>query len=31
MENYGDIIIYQTDDGLTGIEVKVEDETMESE
>ncbi len=28
MDNYGEIIIYQTDDGLTGIEVKVEGETV---
>lgn len=28
MDNYGEIIIYQTDDGLTNIEVKVQDETV---
>ena len=27
MENQGEIIIYQTEDGLTHIEVKIEDET----
>lgn len=27
-ENLGDIIIYQTDDGLTNINVKMEDETV---
>lgn len=28
MENYGEIIIYQSDDGLTNIEVKIQDETV---
>ena len=28
MENKGEIIIYQTEDGLTKIEVKMEDETV---
>lgn len=28
MENYGEILIYQSDDGLTNIEVKVQDETV---
>ncbi len=28
MENYGEIVIYQTEDGLTNIEVKIEDETV---
>lgn len=28
MENQGEIIIYQTEDGLTRIEVKIEDETV---
>ena len=28
MSDYGDIIIYQTDDGLTNIDVKIEDETV---
>lgn len=28
MENNGDIIIYQTDDGLMHIEVKIENETV---
>ena len=28
MENQGEIIIYQTEDGLTHIEVKIEDETV---
>ena len=28
MENLGEIIIYQTDDGLTKLEVKMEDETV---
>jgi hypothetical protein len=27
-ENYGEIIIYQTEDGLTNIEVKIQDETV---
>lgn len=27
-ENLGEIIIYQTDDGLTNINVKMEDETV---
>ena len=28
MDNNGEIIIYQTDDGLTHIDVKMEDETV---
>ena len=28
MENQGEVIFYNTDDGLTHIEVKVEDETV---
>lgn len=28
MENLGEILIYQSDDGLTNIEVKVHDETV---
>ena len=28
MENYGEIIIYQTEDGLTKLEVRMEDETV---
>ena len=28
MDNYGEIIIYQSDDGLTNIEVKVHDDTV---
>lgn len=28
MSDYGDIIIYQTEDGLTNIDVKIEDETV---
>ena len=28
MENLGEIIIYQTDDGLTKLEVKMENETV---
>lgn len=28
MDNYGEILIYQTDDGLTNIEVKVQEETV---
>ena len=28
MENQGEIIIYQTEDGLTHIDVKIEDETV---
>ena len=28
MDNNGEIIIYQTDDGLTNIDVKMEDETV---
>ena len=28
MDNYGEIVIYQTEDGLTKIEVKMEDETV---
>lgn len=28
MENYGEILIYQSDDGLTNVEVKIEDETV---
>ena len=28
MDNYGEILIYQSDDGLTNIEVKVQDETV---
>ena len=28
MDNNGEIIIYQADDGLTHIEVKMEDETV---
>ena len=28
MDNYGEILIYQTDDGQTNIEVKVQDETV---
>ena len=28
VDNYGEILIYQSDDGLTNIEVKVQDETV---
>lgn len=28
MDNYGEILIYQSDDGLTNIEVTVQDETV---
>ena len=28
MENYGEILIYQSDDGLTNVEVKIQDETV---
>ena len=28
MKSYGEIVIYQTEDGLTNIEVKIEDETV---
>jgi len=28
VDNYGEILIYQTDDGLTNIEVKVQEETV---
>ena len=28
MDNYGDIVIYQTEDGLTKLEVRMEDETV---
>ena len=28
IDNYGEIIIYQTEDGLTKLEVKMEDETV---
>jgi hypothetical protein len=28
MDNYGEILIYQTEDGLTNIEVKVQDDTV---
>lgn len=28
MENYGEILIYQSDDGLTNIEVKIQNETV---
>ena len=28
MENYGEILIYQSEDGLTNIEVKVQNETV---
>lgn len=28
MESYGEILIYQSDDGLTNVEVKIEDETV---
>lgn len=28
MENFGEIIIYQSNDGLTTIEVKIRDETV---
>ncbi len=28
MENYGEIIIYQTEDGLTKLEVKMENDTI---
>lgn len=28
MDNYGEIVIYQSDDGLTNIEVKMQDETV---
>ena len=28
MNDYGEIIIYQSDNGLTNIEVKVQDETV---
>ena len=28
MDDYGEIVIYQTEDGLTRIEVKMENETV---
>ena len=28
MDNYGEIIIYQTEDGLTKLDVRMEDETV---
>ena len=28
MENYGEILIYQSDDGLNNVEVKIQDETV---
>lgn len=28
MENYGEILIYQPDDGLTNVELKIQDETV---
>lgn len=28
MDNHGEILIYQSDDGLTNVEVRVEDETV---
>ena len=28
MDNKGEVIIYQTDDGLTHIDVRMEDETV---
>ena len=28
MKNYGEILIYQTDDGLTNLEVKMQDESV---
>lgn len=28
MDNYGEILIYQSEDGLTKIEVKIQDETV---
>lgn len=28
MENFGEILIYQSDDGLTNVEVKVQDDTV---
>lgn len=28
MKSYGEIVIYQTEDGLTNIEIKIEDETV---
>lgn len=28
MDNYGEILIYQSEDGLTNIEVKIQDETV---
>ena len=28
MDNYGEIIIYQTEDGLTKLEVKMENDTV---
>lgn len=28
MENYGEILIYQSDDELTNVEVKIQDETV---
>lgn len=28
MENYGEILIYKSDDGLTNVEVKIQDETV---
>ena len=28
VENYGEILIYQSDDGLTNVEVKIQDETV---
>lgn len=28
MDNYGEILIYQSEDGLTNIEVKMQDETV---
>lgn len=28
MENYGEILIYQSDDGFTNVEVKIQNETV---
>lgn len=28
LDNYGEILIYQSEDGLTNIEVKMQDETV---
>ena len=28
MDNYGEIVIYQTEDGLTKLDVRMEDETV---